>query len=95
MDVIVYSHTHWDREWYRPFQEFRLRLIDVIDQIINQLTQGEMNSFYLDGQTIALDDYLQIHPYKKEQIIELIKNKKLLIGPWYVLADEFLVSGKA
>ena len=95
MDVIVYAHTHWDREWYRPFQEFRLRLIDVIDEVIEQLSNDKMNSFYFDGQTIALEDYLEVHPYKKEKIKELIKNGKLLIGPWYALADEFLVTGES
>src|SRR3989339_1225726 len=95
MDVIVYAHTHWDREWYRPFQEFRLRLIEVLDQVIDQLSTNKMGCFYLDGQTIALEDYLEVHPYRKDQIIELIKNKKLMIGPWYVLADEFLVSGES
>jgi len=95
MDVIVYAHTHWDREWYRPFQEFRLRLIDVIDQIIKEISEGRLECFFLDGQTIVLEDYLEVHPYKKQEIIQLIKNKKLQIGPWYVLADEFLVSGES
>lgn len=95
MDVIVYAHTHWDREWYRPFQEFRLRLIDVLNQVIDQLSDGRMACFYLDGQTIILEDYLQIHPEKRQVIVELVKNKKLIIGPWYVLADEFLVSGES
>ena len=24
--LFIVSHTHWDREWYLPFQEFRLGL---------------------------------------------------------------------
>ena len=28
--VIVVSHTHWDREWYQPFEVFRLRLCDQL-----------------------------------------------------------------
>ena len=95
MDVIVYTHTHWDREWYRPFQEFRLRLIDVMDHVIDDLSNGRLNQFYFDGQTIALEDYLEVHPARKKQILDLIKDKKLMIGPWYVLADEFLVSGES
>jgi alpha-mannosidase len=23
--LTVVSHTHWDREWHQPFQEFRIR----------------------------------------------------------------------
>ena len=95
MDVIVYAHTHWDREWYRPFQEFRLRLVDIVDFLIEQLNTGKLDNFYFDGQTIALNDYLEIDSDKKNEILRLIKNKKLFVGPWYVLADEFLVSGES
>jgi len=95
MDVIVYAQTHWDREWYRTFQEFRLRLVQVTDNIIEQLEQNKLDCFYFDGQTIALEDYLEIRPEHKERILKLIKDKKLFVGPWYVLADEFLVSGES
>ena len=27
--IHVVPHTHWDREWYRPFQSFRMRLVDL------------------------------------------------------------------
>ena len=71
--VFVYVHTHWDREWYREFEEFRLRLIEVVDDIINKLESDEIPSFYFDGQTSALEDYLEIYPNKKETIEKLIK----------------------
>src|SRR4051794_10216663 len=29
--VSIVPHTHWDREWYSPFQTFRLRLVDLLD----------------------------------------------------------------
>ena len=35
-NVFLYVHSHWDREWYREFQEFRLRLIEVIDDVIQK-----------------------------------------------------------
>ncbi len=94
MQVTVYSHTHWDREWYRSFEEFRLRLIEVIDNIIFQLENNKASSFLLDGQTILLEDYFVLYPQNKEKIKKLIMENKLFIGPWYVLADEFLVSGE-
>ena len=28
------SHTHWDREWYAPFQVFRMRLVGLLDELI-------------------------------------------------------------
>lgn len=95
MKFYSYCQTHWDREWYQPFEEFRLRLIKVFDEVLHELEVGNMSSFYFDGQTIALEDYLNIYPEKEELIKKLIKAKKLFIGPWYALADEFLVSGES
>jgi len=90
--VFLYIHSHWDREWYREFEEFRLRLIEVVDDIISKLEKNEIPYFYFDGQTAAVEDYLEIHPEKQENIEKLIKNKKLAIGPFYCSADSFLVS---
>ncbi len=93
--ILIFAHTHWDREWYRTFEEFRLRLIEAVDEIISQLEQNKIKSFYLDGQTVVIDDYLEIYPDKLEKIKKLIKKKRLFVGPWYSLPDEFLVSGES
>lgn len=92
----VVSQTHWDREWYLTFQEFRVRLIELMDQLLELLERDpKYKSFTTDGQTIMLADYLEIRPEKKEIIKRLIKEGRLHIGPWYVLPDEFLVSPEA
>ena len=91
--VIAYVHSHWDREWYREFEEFRLRLIEVFDEVLEALEENELPCFYFDGQTAALEDYLEIKPEKTELIKKLIKEKKLRIGPFYCSSDSFLVSG--
>ncbi len=92
--VIAYVHSHWDREWYREFEEFRLRLIEVFDEVLDALDSGELPCFYFDGQTAAIEDYLEIKPEKTEQIKKLVKSKKLRIGPFYCSSDSFLVSGE-
>ena len=83
--VIAYVHTHWDREWYREFEEFRLRLIEVVDEILERLQSGDLPEFYFDGQTIAIEDYLEIYPEKEDLIKSLIKKKKLFVGPFLLL----------
>lgn len=88
--VIAYLHTHWDREWYREFEVFRLRLLRVFDNIIDMLDNNSIPSFYFDGQVCALLDYLELRPEKEKQIRKFIKEKKLFIGPCYTLVDEFL-----
>ncbi|HNW26189.1 MAG TPA: glycoside hydrolase family 38 C-terminal domain-containing protein [Candidatus Gastranaerophilaceae bacterium] len=88
--VIAYLHTHWDREWYREFEVFRLRLLRVFDNVLALLEKGKIPSFYFDGQTAALEDYLELNPEKEKLVRKLIEQKKLFIGPFYTLVDEFL-----
>ena len=90
--VIAYLHTHWDREWYREFEIFRMRLLRVFDEVIEALEQDLIPSFFFDGQVVALLDYLKIRPQNEQRIRDLIKQKKLFIGPFYCLIDEFLTS---
>ncbi|MBR5304441.1 MAG: hypothetical protein IKU37_06415 [Candidatus Gastranaerophilales bacterium] len=90
--VYAYLHTHWDREWYRDKEDFNLRLLDVLDIILDELKQNKAPFFYLDGQTIALLDYLKYRPEKEKEIISLIKEHKLAIGPYFVSADSYLVN---
>ena len=90
--VIAYLHTHWDREWYREFEIFRMRLLRVFDEVIYALENDLIPSFYFDGQVVALQDYLEIRPENEKRIRSLIKSKKLFIGPFYCLIDEFLTS---
>lgn len=92
--VIAYLHTHWDREWYREFEVFRMRLIRVFDRVLDMLDSGKIPSFYFDGQVAALLDYLEIRPEKEPLIRRLIQEKKLFIGPFYCLVDEFLTDRK-
>ncbi|MCR5260544.1 MAG: hypothetical protein K6C94_01775 [Candidatus Gastranaerophilales bacterium] len=93
--IIAYAHTHWDREWYREFEEFRLRLIEVVNDIIEKLSSGKLPVFYFDGQTSAIEDYLEIFPEKEQVIKKLIADKKLYIGPFFCSADQFLTGGES
>jgi len=93
LTLHIVPHTHWDREWYRPFQDFRLRLVRLLDRLLDLLgSDGSYQHFMLDGQTIILDDYLEIRPGRVDEIRRLVRMGRLAIGPWYVLPDEFLVS---
>jgi mannosylglycerate hydrolase len=93
---IVVSHTHWDRAWYLPFQVFRHRLVRLVDRLMDLLEANpDYRAFTLDGQTILLDDYLDVRPDREERLRALIDDGRLLIGPWYTLPDLFLVSGEA
>lgn len=92
-EVIAYLHTHWDREWYREYEVFRLRLVRVFDQVLEMLENREIPSFYFDGQVAALQDYLELRPEKEVLVKMLIADKRLFVGPFYCLVDEFLTDG--
>lgn len=93
--VHLMSHTHWDREWYQTFQQFRFRLVRLVDHLLDLLDGSDFAFFTLDGQTIVLDDYLEIRPEQEDRIRRLVQAGKLMIGPWYVLPDEFLEGSEA
>jgi len=93
--IDVVPHTHWDREWYDPFQTFRLKLVRLIDGLLD-LLEGDPSfaEFLLDGQVAIIDDYLAIRPENEQRLRSLAAAGRLTVGPWYILMDEFLVSGE-
>ena len=92
--IHLVPHTHWDREWYEPFQVFRMRLVDLIDQLLARMADDPRLRFTLDGQAATIDDYLEVRPDAEPLIRRLIAEGRLAIGPWQILLDEFLVSGE-
>jgi len=88
--------THWDREWYEPFQEFRMWLVELVDELLALMAKDpEYRCFHLDGQAVVLQDYLEIRPERRAALVELLKAGRLIAGPWYDLPDEWLISGES
>jgi 2-O-(6-phospho-alpha-D-mannosyl)-D-glycerate hydrolase len=50
--------------------------------------------FLMDGQTVVIDDYLEVRPEAKDRLDAAIRRGQIQVGPWYTLPDEFLVSGE-
>jgi mannosylglycerate hydrolase len=96
IDIHLVSHTHWDREWYLTHEQFRFRLVALVDRLLDLLdADPSYKYFHLDGQTIVLEDYLEIRPEQEARLRKAIEDGRILIGPWYVMPDEFLVSGES
>lgn len=96
MKFHVISHTHWDREWHQTYQQYRVKLIRFMDELLELLeTTPAYTSFLLDGQTIVLEDYLEIKPKSHYRISKLVEEGRLIIGPWYIQPDEFIPSGES
>lgn len=96
LTLYYFSGTHWDREWYQPFQGFRFRLVQMVNELIEVLEKNpEFKVFHFDGQAIFLEDFLEIEPEKRGRLEKLIREGRLLVGPWYVMPDELLLSGES
>lgn len=90
VNVFLTPHTHWDREWYKTFEVFRYRLVEMMDRFIQRLEDGDsLPVFVLDGKAVLLDDYLELRPRMKEKLDKWVKQGKILPGPWFVQTDLF------
>ena len=93
--IAIVPHTHWDREWYKSYQDFRLNLVDLIDTLIPLLESDPSYPYFmLDGQMAVVDDYLEVRPHAESRLRALAAAGRISMGPWYILMDEFLSSGE-
>jgi mannosylglycerate hydrolase len=93
--VGIVPHTHWDREWYAPFQQYRVQLVHLVDDLLDLLeADPSFTRFLLDGQTAVVDDYLAVRPDAEARLRALTQSGRLQVGPWMILMDEFMVSGE-
>lgn len=90
--ALVVSHTHWDREWYKTAEAFRIGLVPIIDELLDR---REASPFLLDGQAIVLEDYLEWRPERRADLARALADGTLEAGPWYVLGDNLVPSGEA
>jgi len=94
--IHLIAHSHWDREWYMPFEKHRMLLVKLFDDLIELFeTDPDFKSFHLDGQTLVIEDYLQVRPERRALVERLVREGKFVVGPWFILQDEFLVSSEA
>jgi len=92
--LTLVPHTHWDREWYEPFDVFVERLVTMMDTLLD-LAAGGFPHFHLDGQTAMIDDYLERRPERAAELAQRVREGRLSAGPWVTQMDEFLVSGES
>ena len=92
----IIPHSHWDREWYLPFETHRTRLVKLFDTLIELMEKNPDYTYYhMDGQFVVIEDYLEIRPQMKDRLLALVKADRIQVGPWYILQDEYLTSGEA
>lgn len=94
--VHVVPHSHWDREWYFTTSRSKIYLMNNLKKIIKLLQEDNgYDRYTLDGQASLLDDYLAWCPEDRPAIEKLVKEGKLIIGPWYTQTDQMVISGES
>ena len=90
--VHIYSHTHWDQEWYFTSSRSRVYLFNHIKNVIRILVNNDdFPCYLLDAQSALIESYLQWAPEDKEVLFKLIAEKRLLTGPWYTQTDQLVI----
>ncbi|MXQ47816.1 mannosylglycerate hydrolase [Streptococcus pneumoniae] len=94
--VHVVPHSHWDREWYFTTSRSKIYLLNNLEKVLRLLEKNDgYDHFILDGQASLLDDYLSWKPEDRERIKKLVKQGKLIVGPWYTQTDQLVISGES
>ena len=94
--VFVVPHTHWDREWFFTSDQAKVYLLKDLKDVLDHLeASGQYGSFLLDGQSSLIEDYLNWRPQERNRVEKLVKEKKLILGPWYTQTDQYLASGES
>lgn len=92
----IIPHTHWDKEWYFTAARSLIYSLKDFDEVITILEEDStFPCFHLDGQLSIVEEYLELHPEKTSTLIKLVKEGKLIIGPWYTQPDTLVVSGES
>jgi mannosylglycerate hydrolase len=91
----VVPHVHWDREWRYALWEKRAMLVEFMDELLDLLEKDpDYKCFLLDGQSIIIEDYLQIRPENRQRLKKHISDGRISIGPWYTLPDLYPLDGE-
>ena len=93
--AFITPTAHWEREWVMTFGLFQVRLVNLMDNLMDIMEENAQYCFLMDGQAIALEDYLEIKPEERERLGNFMKRGQLIAGPWYELADQFLENGES
>lgn len=93
--IHVVPHSHWDREWYFTTSRSKVYLMKDLRDVLDTLEKDPKFKFMLDAQASLLDDYIKWMPQDEERIKKLVKEKRLIIGPWYTQTDQMVISAES
>lgn len=93
--VNVVQNTHWDYEWYFTNDQSTVLFEFFMKELLFAFKEEKIDTFILDGQMGILERYLINNPEDEKTVKELVKKKRLKIGPWFTQADQMIISGES
>jgi mannosylglycerate hydrolase len=88
-------NSHLDREWTMDFQLTRRLTVAFLDRLLEMFARFPEYRFVLDSQTVPLEDYLEIRPERRADLVKWVSAGRLEIGPWYTAPDCNCISGES
>jgi alpha-mannosidase len=104
LHIHVFSHTHWDFEWYEVHEGFKLQLVHLIENLLETLERYPKFKFHFDGQIMPIMDYLEIVKERdnvdnknrlkeaERKISKFVTRGQLIIGPCWSTPETSLIS---
>ncbi|MFQ5615809.1 MAG: hypothetical protein ACE5GO_05035, partial [Anaerolineales bacterium] len=93
--IHIINHTHWDREWFLTSIYTSQWIPGLIDRLDELAANNPRYQYFLDGQTLVVEDLLHVSPKHEPGIKKLVEDGNLSIGPYYCQPDWQLTSGEA
>ena len=91
----IINHTHWDREWFLTSESTNRWIGGLIDKVARLGKENPAFRYFLDGQTLVIEDLLELDAGYQGLVKRLIRQGNLLIGPYYCQPDWRLTGGEA
>jgi len=93
--VHIINHTHWDREWFLTSIYTSQWIPGLVDILVGIVQSNPKFRYFLDGQTLVIEDLLALSPEYESIIEKLSSNGNLSLGPYYCQPDWQLTGGEA
>jgi mannosylglycerate hydrolase len=102
--IHIFSHTHWDFEWYEIEEGFKFQLVRFFDHLLEILEKDPKFKFHFDGQVMPVYNYLEVLKERdnldeeksveaaKRKISKFVQKGQLFIGPCWTTMETAIIS---
>ena len=94
--IRIIPFLEWPLEGFRTFEQSRFHLTSrLIALLTDGSSQPGLAGLVTGGQAWLVESLLELRPDLTADVHAAVQSGRMIIGPWYVEPDVFLVSGEA